>query len=141
MYIQPLYGQLKIHTYVIESNQDLNFRLVTGLLNQSTLKCSKSYSNFGLCPIYLFGTTRKYIKIPTLLINLHDLFFCIHVYLVYTFMWYFGAQLCRLIKNGSSYRESTSEKYSVSKIRVATYLTKVNLPIRYSKNTHLCIST
>ena len=43
----------KYVVYVIESNQDLNFRLVTGLLNQSTLKCSKSYSNFGLCPIYL----------------------------------------------------------------------------------------
>ena len=81
----------KYVVYVIESNQDLNFRLVTGLLNQSTLKCSKSYSNFGLCPIYLFDTTRKYIKIPILLINLHDLFSA------HTFIW--STRLCGTLEH------------------------------------------
>ena len=97
------------HVWTIKNNRVLSrleFQVGLRALNQSTLKCSKYYLNFGFCPTYLhglFGTTRKY----TLLIKFHNLF------PAHTFMWYFGAQLCRLIKNGLQ-KNKVSQKLELS---------------------------
>ena len=131
VYIQAcMYEQLKI----ILSRFEFQFGLRA--LNQSRLKCSKCNLNFAFCPTYVrTRLIRYYTKVDKntyTFSNLHDLFSS------HKFIW--STRLCGTqlwSKTLTSDQKWIIQGVDFRKIQCfknqSSYLTKVNLPIQYSK--------